>query len=221
MRTLAIVTSVVVPWLTAVLAAQPATRSYAIGLPSASTYDIRSRDQDTVHAFLAVFVNGSRSGLAIWDGAGSDGTRAEGRQWGSGLHLLGTPAAPVVASTGPVGDNDTVEVVVQILNVLRPPSQAQYESMAERIRSTTCSESDTGSFWPCLFSQSADILDGLAVSGCDGIVAADLLVYTGAELEMQTDSGRVATVSRTYGATSAPAGCNQSIYGARVTMTRE
>ena len=71
--------------------AQPIPVSYAVRLASATVYDTRARDEDTVHASLAVFVNGERKGISIWDGKAWDGSRIEGRRWVTGLHLFGTP----------------------------------------------------------------------------------------------------------------------------------
>src|SRR5947207_16006732 len=71
--------------------AQPIPVSYVVRLASATVYDTRSHDEDTVHASLTVFVNGERKGGSIWDGKGWDGSRFEGRRWVNGLHLFGTP----------------------------------------------------------------------------------------------------------------------------------
>src|SRR4249920_3753495 len=75
--------------LRAAPSAQPLPVDYAVHLASATNYDTRSKDEDTVHASISVFVNGMRKDTAIWDGKGWDGSRAEGRKWVPGLHVLG------------------------------------------------------------------------------------------------------------------------------------
>jgi hypothetical protein len=222
MRALAMVTGLSLCSWMAQLSAQSDARSYVIALPSASVYDTRSAEEDTVHAFLSVFVNGTSRGIAIWDGMGSDGTRPIGREWTAGLHLLGSSARPTVQlSTGPVQPQDGVEIVFQIFGSSSAPSRMQHETMADRIRRTACAGGDEGSAWSCLRPLAADLLEGLSLAGCDGVLAADKLVYTGRQLEMKTSAGKTATVSSNYGGASAPAGCGQSIYGTRVTIARQ
>src|SRR5438876_950437 len=105
------------------LLAQPIPVSYSVRLASATVYDTRSRDEDTIHAALTVFVNGERKGSSIWDGKGWDGSRTEGRAWVTGLHLLGTPtASSVQVSTGRLQDTDTVQIVFELLNSAGAPS---------------------------------------------------------------------------------------------------
>jgi hypothetical protein len=202
--------------------AQSDARRYVISLPSASVYDTRSGDEDSVHVFLSVFVNGMSRGIAIWDGMGSDGTRPIGRAWTAGLHLLGSSSQPTVqVSTGPVQPADAVQIVFQILNAGSAPTRAQYEATADRLRLSACAGGDDGSAWSCLRPLAADLLDGLSLTGCDGVLAADKLVYTGTQLEVKTSAGKTATVSSNYGGANAPAGCGQSIYGARITIARQ
>src|SRR5436190_7402793 len=115
--------------------AQPIPVSYTVRLASATVYDTRSHDEDTVHAALTVFVNGERKSFSVWDGKGWDGSRTEGRAWVTGLHLLGTPTESTVhVSTGRLQDTDTVQIVFEMLNAAREPSGANYESAAERIQ---------------------------------------------------------------------------------------
>ena len=76
--------------------AQPIPVSYLVRLESATSYDTRARDEDTVYAALAVFVNGERKGAAVWDGKGWDGSRPEGRRWVTGLHLFGPSSGSTV-----------------------------------------------------------------------------------------------------------------------------
>src|SRR3990170_2821737 len=87
--------------------AQPLPVNYTVRLASATVYDTRSRGDDTVYAALTVFVNGNRTGTAIWDGKGWDGSRMEGRAWAAGLHVFGTPSeGSVHVSTGRIQDTD-------------------------------------------------------------------------------------------------------------------
>src|SRR5580765_2822434 len=106
--------------------AQPIPVSYAVRLASATVYDTRSRDEDTVHASLSVFVNGEQKDVSIWDGKAWDGSRIEGRRWVTGLHLFGTPPVNNVnnvsnstnvnnvsnlqVSTGRIQDTDIVQI---------------------------------------------------------------------------------------------------------------
>ena len=102
--------------------AQPIPVTYAVRLASATVYDTRSRDEDTVHA-------------SLWDGKGWDGSRNEGRVWVTGLHLFGTPTeSNVQVSTGRIQDSDNVQVVFEILNAHGAPSSANYEAAAAQIQ---------------------------------------------------------------------------------------
>ena len=115
--------------------AQPLPVNYTVRLASATVYDTRSRGDDTAYAALSVFVNGNRTGTAIWDGKGWDGSRMEGRAWASGLHVFGTPSEGTVhVPTGRLQETDTVQIVFQILNSTTPPSSSSYESAAGRIQ---------------------------------------------------------------------------------------
>jgi len=202
--------------------AQPLPVDYAVRLASATVYDTRSRGDDTAHAALTVFVNGRRTATAIWDGKGWDGSRMEGRLWAGGLHVFGAPPeGSVQVSTGRLQDTDTVHIVFQILNSTTPPSNANYESAADRIQQSACAGGDVGSAWECLAPHAADLLSGWPVAGCDGLVAADKLVYTAMQLRRKTETGETVTVSSLYKGASAPVACNGSIYGAIVTIARQ
>src|ERR1700680_4859802 len=114
--------------------AQPIPVGYMLRLASATVYDTRSRDEDTVHASLTAFVNGERKGAAIWDGRAWDGSRTEGRVWVTGLHVFGTPTeSNVQVSTGRVQDTDTVQIVFEMLNAAVVPSSANHEPAAAPI----------------------------------------------------------------------------------------
>ena len=209
-------------------AAQPIPVNYTVRLASATVYDTRSRDEDTVHASLTVFVNGERKGVSLWNGKGWDGSRTEGRSWVTGLHLLGTPTeSSVQVSTGRLQDTDTVQIVFEILNILNildrgaEPSGANHESAAERIQQSACAGGDGSSAWECLAPQAANILVGWSVANCDGLVAADKLVYTGMQLRRKTETGETVTVNSLYRASDAPVACGNSIYAVVVTVARQ
>ncbi len=224
---------VVATWLAVVClpsgpSAQPIPVSYTVRLASATVYDTRSRDEDTVHASLAVFVNGERKGAAIWDGKGWDGSRTEGRVWVTGLHLLGTPTESTVqVSTGRIQDTDTVQVVLEMLSILRvpnnsnAPSNGNHESAADRIQQSMCAGGDGGSAWECLAPQAPSLLAGWSLANCDGLVAADKLVYTAMQLRRKTETGDTVTVSNLYRASDAPVACGHSIYSVVVTIARQ
>ena len=214
--------------------AQPIPVSYAVRLASATVYDTRSRDEDIVHASLSVFVNGERKGVSIWDGKAWDGSRIEGRRWVTGLHLFGTPpennvskpnnvnnVSSLQVSTGRIQDTDTVQIVFEMLNASTEPSSANHESAAGRIRESACAGGDAGSAWECLAPQAGSILAGWSVRSCDGLVAADKLVYTAMQLRRKTETGETVTVTNIYRASDAPAACGNSIYGAAVTIARQ
>jgi hypothetical protein len=205
--------------------AQPIPVSYAVRLASATVYDTRSRDEDTVHASLTVFVNGERKGVSIWDGKAWDGSRIEGRRWVTGLHVFGTPPLSndnnVQVSTGRMQDSDTVQIVFEMLNALTAPTSANHESAAGRIQQSACAGGDGSSAWECLAPQAAGILAGWSVGSCDGLVAADKLVYTAMQLRRKTETGETVTVSNIYRASDAPSACGNSIYGLAVTIARQ
>jgi hypothetical protein len=204
--------------------AQPIPVSYAVHLASATVYDTRSRDEDTVHASITVFVNGERKGTSVWDGKGWDGSRIEGRRWVTGLHLFGTPPASVSTvqvSTGRLQDTDTVQIVFGMLNSASAPTSANHESAADRIQHSTCAGGDGSSAWECLAPQAANILAGWSVANCDGLVAADKLVYPAMQLRRKTETGETVTVSNVYRGSDAPAACGSSIYGVIVTIARQ
>ena len=214
--------------------AQPIPVSYAVRLASATVYDTRARDEDTVHASLTVFVNGERKGVSIWDGKAWDGSRVEGRRWVTGLHLFGTAPVSNVSnvnnvdnvsnlqvSTGRLQDTDTVQIVFEMLNASIEPSSANHESAAARIQQSACTGGDGGSAWECLAPQAASILGGWSIGGCDGLVAADKLQYTAMQLRRKTETGETVTATNIYRASDAPAGCGNSIYGVAVTIARQ
>jgi len=202
--------------------AQPLPVNYAIRLASATVYDTRFRGDDTVYAALTVFVNGNRTGTAIWDGKGWDGSRMEGRVWAGGLHVFGTPSeGSVQVSTGRIQDTDTVQIVVQIVSAATPPSSSNYDAAADRIQQSTCAGGDGSSAWECLAPRAADILAGWTSAECDGLVAADKLVFTAMQLRRKTETGETVTVSNLYKGATAPPRCNNSIYGAIVTIARQ
>ena len=123
--------------------AQPLPVDYVVRLASATNYDTRSKDEDTVHASITVFVNGVRKETAIWDGKGWDGSRAEGRRWVPGLHVFGPAGTSTVqAATGRIQDTDTVDIVFELLNSSGDPSAANHETVAERIQRTACAGGD-------------------------------------------------------------------------------
>jgi hypothetical protein len=217
--------------------AQPIPVSYAVRLASATVYDTRAREEDTVYASLTVFVNGERKGVSIWDGKAWDGSRIEGRRWVTGLHLFGTAPVSNVSnvsnvnsvtnvsnlqvSTGRLQDTDAVQIIFEMLNASIEPSSANHESAADRIRESTCAGGDGGSAWECLAPRAASILAGWSIASCDGLVAADKLVYTAMQLRRKTETGETVTVTNIYRASDAPAACGNSIYGAAVTIARQ
>ena len=205
--------------------AQPIPVSYIVRLASATVYDTRARDEDTVHASLAVFVNGERKGASIWDGKAWDGSRTEGRVWVTGLHVFGTPTeSNLQVPTGRLQDTDTVQIVFGILNISsggNAPSSANHDAAADRIQQSACAGGDGGSAWECLAPQAASILAGWSVANCDGLVAADKLVYTAMQLRRKTETGETVTVSNLYRASDAPVRCGNSIYGVVVTLARQ
>ena len=214
--------------------AQPIPVSYAVRLASATVYDTRARDEDTVHASLTVFVNGERKGVSIWDGKAWDGSRIEGRRWVTGLHLFGAPPEKNASnanngstvnnpqvSTGRIQDTDTVQIVFEVLNASTAPSGGSHESAAGRIQQSACAGGDGSSAWECLAPQAASILAGWSAGGCDGLVAADKLVYTAMQLRRKTETGETVTVTNIYRASDAPAACGNSIYGVAVTVARQ
>jgi len=202
--------------------AQPIPVNYAIRLASATVYDTRSHDEDTIHAALTVFVNGERKGASIWDGKGWDGSRTEGRVWVTGLHLFGTPSeSNVQASTGRLQDTDTVQIVFELLNSAGAPSNANHESAADRIQQSACAGGDGSSAWDCLAPQAAKILAGWPLADCDGLVAADKLVYTAMQLRRKTETGDAVTVNNLYRASEAPVACGNSIYAVVVSIARQ
>jgi hypothetical protein len=206
--------------LTAALA-QPLPVDYVIKLASATSYDTRSRDEDTVHASLTVFVNGERRNAAIWDGKGWDGSRAEGRRWVSGLHLFGPSSGSTVqVATGRLQDTDTIEIVYQILNAGSDLSTAAHDAIASRIQQSTCPANDGMSAWDCLATQSPAFVADLPLAGCDGLVAADRLAFPALQLRRKTETGDTVTLNNLYRGLSAPPSCGQSIYGAVVTIAR-
>jgi hypothetical protein len=203
-------------------AAQPIPVNYLIRLTSATVYDTRTRDEDTVHAALSVFVNGERQGGSIWDGKAWDGSRIEGRRWVTGLHIFGTPTeSNVQASTGRIQDSDTVQIVFEMVNTTTAPSSANHESAAARIHKSGCAGGDGGSAWECLAPQAQDILAEWSITNCDGLVAADRLVFPSMQLRRKTEIGDVITASNVYRASDAPAACGNSIYGVVVTIARQ
>jgi hypothetical protein len=215
-------TAVAVLCLRSIPSAQPIPVSYVIRLASATVYDTRARDEDTIHASLTVFVNGERKGASIWDGKAWDGSRTEGRVWVTGLHVFGTPAeSNVQVSTGRIQDSDTVQIVFTMLNTASAPSSENHESAANRIQQSDCPAADGNSVWECLAPRAASILSGWSVANCDGLVAADKLVYTAMQLRRRTETGDTVTASNLYRASDAPAACGNSIYGVVVTVARQ
>jgi hypothetical protein len=204
------------------LSAQSIPVSYLVRLASATVYDTRARDEDSVHAALTVFVNGERKDASIWDGKGWDGSRIEGRAWVTGLHLFGTPTENTLhVSTGRIADTDTVQIVFEILNGATAPSRADHETAADRIQRSACAGGDGSSAWECLAPQAPNILAGWPAGGCDGLVAADKLVYPATQLRRKTETGETVTVNNVYRGSDAPAACGNSIYGVVVTIARE
>ncbi|HEY3042622.1 MAG TPA: hypothetical protein VGJ39_01270 [Vicinamibacterales bacterium] len=201
---------------------QPIPVSYLVRLASATVYDTRAHDEDAVHASLTVFVNGERKGTSIWDGKGWDGSRREGRAWVTGLHVFGTPTESTVqVSTGRIQDSDTVQIVFEMLNASTAPSSAHHEAAADRIQRSACAGGDGSSAWECLAPQAASVLAGWTVASCDGLVAADKLVYTAMQLRRKTETGDTVTVNNLYRASDAPVACGNSIYAVAVTIARQ
>jgi hypothetical protein len=201
--------------------AQPLPVDYAVHLASATNYDTRSKDEDTVHASISTFVNGVRKETAIWDGKGWDGSRAEGRRWVPGLHVFGPAGMSTVqAFTGRLQDTDTLQIVFALLNAGAEPAAAIHESIAERISRTACAGGDDASAWDCLVPEAGALLEGWAAPNCDGLLAADKLVYTAMQLRRKTETGDTVTLTKNYRAANAPPGCGFSIYGAVVTIAR-
>jgi hypothetical protein len=197
--------------------------SYTVQLRSASVYDTGSGRRDTIYAALTVFVNGETKGTAVWDGRGWDGSRAEGREWDTGLHIFGTSAgSTVMLATGAVQDRDVVHIVLEIVNSGRPPSDADFRTTADRIEQSSCSSTNGASNWDCLVMQSATLLAGWPIGTCEGFVAADRLAFTGAELRERTATGANIDLGKFYQRSTAPAGCSSnSIYGADVVITSD
>ena len=221
MRGLAAATSLAVIALWTASSAQPLPVDYAVKLASATNYDTRSKDEDTVHASISVFVNGVRKDTAIWDGKGWDGSRAEGRRWVPGLHVFGPAGTSTVqAITGRLQDTDTLQIVFELLNSSAEPSAANHQTLAERIQGTMCSGGDDTSAWDCLVPDAGALLDGWPVANCDGLVAAEKLVYTAMQLRRKTETGDTVTLTKNYRASNTPPGCGFSIYGAVVTIAR-
>jgi len=221
-RVLALATFLIVLCLLRGPSAQPIPVSYAVRLASATVYDTRSHDEDMVHASLTAFVNGEAKATSVWDGKGWDGSRIEGRRWVTGLHLLGTPdQSSVQVSTGRIQDTDTVQIVLALINASMTPSSANHESTVGRIQQSTCAGGDSGSAWDCLAPQAGEILAGGPITECDGLVAADRLVYTAMQLRRKTETGETVTVNNVYRASNAPASCGNSIYGVAITIGRQ
>ena len=201
--------------------AQPLPVDYSVHLASATNYDTRAKDEDTIHASLSVFVNGVRKETAIWDGKGWDGSRAEGRRWVPGLHVFGPAGMSTVqAVTGRLQDTDTLQIVFELFSASTEPSAANHEAVAERIQRTSCAGGDDASAWDCLAPDATALLEGWPVANCDGLVAAEKLVYTAMQLRRKTETGDTVTVTKNYRASNAPPGCGFSIYGAVVTIAR-
>jgi hypothetical protein len=204
------------------LPAQPIPVSYSVHLASATSYDTRSRDEDTIHASLAVFVNGERKDLSIWDGVGWDGSRTEGRKWVTGLHLFGpSTGSSVKVVTGRLEDSDSIQIVYQIFNAGESPSSSNHESVATRIQQSKCEGGDGVSAWDCLSPLADQLVAGLPFSRCDGLVGAEKLVFTAMQLRRRTETGDTVTISNLYRGIAAPAACGQSIYSAMVTIARQ
>jgi hypothetical protein len=210
--------------------AQPIPVSYAVRLVSATVYDTRAREEDTVHASLAVFVNGERKGASIWDGKAWDGSRIEGRRWVTGLHIFGTSPASndsvsnMQLSTGRLQDSDTLQIVFAMLNIsdgATAPSSANHDRAAGLIRESACAGGDASSAWDCLAPRATSLLAGWTLAGCDGLVAADKLEYTAMQLRRKTETGETVKVTNVYRASDAPAACGNSIYGVALTIARE
>ena len=124
-RPLIVATCLAVLGISSGPSAQPIPVSYTVRLASATVYDTRAREEDTIHASLTVFVNGERKAASIWDGKGWDGSRTEGRVWVTGLHVFGTPTESTLhVSTGRLQDSDTVQIVFEIrqLRAARRPA---------------------------------------------------------------------------------------------------
>jgi hypothetical protein len=208
--------------LAATPSAQPIPVSYVVRLTSATVYDTRSRDEDTVHASLTVFVNGERKAASIWDGKSWDGSRVEGRSWVTGLHIFGTPADNTLhVSTGKLQESDTLQIVFAILNMAAPLSAERHQSVADRVQQSACAGGDGATAWDCLAPDAAKIVAGLPIAGCDGLVAADKLIYTAMQLRRKTETGDTVAATNVYRGSDAPPVCGNSIYGATITIARE
>ena len=77
------------------------------------------------------------------------------------------------------------------------------------------------SAWECLAPQAAKILAGWPLANCDGLVAADKLVYTAMQLRRKTETGDTVTVNNLYRGSEAPVACGNSIYAVVVSIARE
>ena len=84
-----------------------------------------------------------------------------------------------------------------------------------------CAGGDGSSAWDCLAPQAAAILGGWSIANCDGLVAADKLVYPAMQLRRRTETGDPVTVNAVYRGSDAPAACGNSIYGVVITIARE
>jgi hypothetical protein len=126
----------------------------------------------------------------------------------------------VQATTGRIQDTDTVQIVFELLNANGEPSVASHEAAAERIQMSECAGGEDMSAWDCLAPNADRILEGFTLSGCDGLLAADKLVFTAMQLRRKTETGDTVTVPKNYQAANVPPGCGLSIYGAVVTIAR-
>jgi hypothetical protein len=127
----------------------------------------------------------------------------------------------VQVSTGRIQDSDTVQIVFEMLNASTAPSSAHHEAAADRIQRSACAGGDGSSAWECLAPQAASVLAGWTVASCDGLVAADKLVYTAMQLRRKTETGDTVTVNNLYRASDAPVACGNSIYAVAVTIARQ
>jgi hypothetical protein len=126
----------------------------------------------------------------------------------------------VQVTTGRLQDTDTVEVVYQIVNASRDLSGDHHGAMTSRIHGSSCAGAEGASAWDCLREQAAALVMDVPLEACDGLVAADKLVYPALALRRKTETGDTITVSNLYRGLGAPAACGQSIYAAAVTIAR-
>jgi hypothetical protein len=209
---------------------------FLIRLAGAYISHTRSRDSDTIYAFLELVINGTATPVIYWDGLGWNGQNHENRDWNKGQHFFGTDVrSNVQMYTGNLAPTDRVEVIFNVINSVNfIPSGRDYESAAGAIRNGVCRSSNRAgdsSGWACIFAAIPTILAEWKFADCDGLVAADRVVFTGADLDRlvpnpgnlpaQPEIARSFTWSRNYhGLDSPPVSGSNSNYRIDLALIR-